>query len=328
MAEKIGRLGYLGLAIEATPGTPESSPDVFIPFTENSLRVHHEPLMDVSARVTRVKNFSSVQGKRWGEGSVTMYLDSLNAGYLLKLAFGLEARTQKNASPPIHDHLFTPTVSGNAVTAATLWDNKGVDTQQFSMAAVDVCELEVTTDGIATLNASIMSKAPSTVSAPSLTTTSGTLYTWKDMAARFGATVQLAQAATATKLTNFKATISNNLSLNYKSGSNSPDTITYGSLEVSGEFTLFFESVTDRDAYLNLTKRSMVVTLTGAQLGAGGYSEQLEMVFKTVTLEDIDYETGLDDLFAITCNFVAELDTVQAGFVEATLRNGKATDYS
>lgn len=328
MAEKIGRLGYLGLAIEATPGTPEATPDVFIPFTENSLRVHHEPLMDISARVTRVKNYDSVKGKQWGEGSVTMYLDSLNCGYLLKMAFGLEARTQKNASPPIHDHLFTPTVSGNSVTSATLWDNKGVDTQQFALAAIDVCELEITNDGIATVNASMMSKAPTTVSAPTLATTSGTLYTWKDTAVRFGNTVALAEVATATKLTNFKATISNNLSLNYKTGSNSPDTITYGPVEVSGSFTLFFENVTDRDAYLNLTKRSMVVTLTGANLGTGDFTEQLKLVFKKVTLDDIDYETGLDDLFALTCNFVAELDTVQAGFVEATLRNGKATDYS
>jgi hypothetical protein len=38
MAEKIVRLGFLGLALEATPGTPEATPDIFVPFTENSLR--------------------------------------------------------------------------------------------------------------------------------------------------------------------------------------------------------------------------------------------------------------------------------------------------
>lgn len=327
MAEKIGRIGFLGVAIEASPGTPESTPDVFIPFVENTMRGHHEPLMDNAARTSRVMDYGSVQGKKWGEGSVSMYLDSINAGYLLKMAMGAEARTQKNAAPPVHDHLMIPTVSGNTIVAATLWDNKGVDTEQYSYAGVDVCEIEITNDGIAMLNANIMSKGPSTVSAPSLTVPSGTLYTWKDMGARFGTTVAGARAAAATKLTNFKLSIANNLELNYKSGSNQPDTITYGPVEVTGSFTLFFENVTDRDAYYNLTKRSMVVTLTGANI-ASGYTELLDIVLKKLVLEDIDMETGLDDLFAITCNFRAEWDQDQAGYAEAILRNGKATDYS
>lgn len=327
MAEKIGRLGYLGLAVEAVSGTPEATPDVFIPFTENTLRGHHEPLMDNSARVSRVKDYNSVSGKRWGEGGVTMYLDSLNAGYLMKLAFGLEARTQKNTTPPVYDHLLTPTVSGNSATSATLWDSKGVDVEQYAFATVDTCELEVMNDGIATIKANFMAKAPSTVSAPTYATTSGYLYTWKDMNARFGTTVNVALAATPTKLTNFKLSIANNLSLNYKSGSNQPDTITYGSVEVTGSFVLFFESATDRDAYYNLTKRSMVVTLTGANLGAG-FTEQMQIVLKKITLEDIDMATGIDDLFAITANFRAEWDQDQAGYAEVTLRNGKATDYT
>lgn len=327
MAEKIGRLGYLGFAIEAVNGTPEATPDVFLPFTENDLRGHHEPLGDIASRSSRVKDYGSVQGKKWGEGSITIYLDSLNSGYLLKTGLGLEARTQKNATPPVHDHLFTPTVSGNAVTAATLWDYKGVDVQQYSYAAADQVEIEITTEGIATIKASFMSKGPSTVSAPALTTTSGTLYTWKDMVARFGSTVAAARAASATKLSNFKLSIANNLELNYKSGSNQPDTITYGPVEVTGEYTLFFESATDRDNYINLVKQSMVITLTGANLGSG-YTEQLELVLKSIRIEDQDYETGLDDLFTLTANFRAEWDQAQAGYFEATLRNGKATDYT
>lgn len=326
MAEKIGRLGYLGLAIEATSGSAESTPDVFIPFTENSLRGHHEPLMDISARASRVKDHSSVTGKKWGEGSVTMYLDATNIGYMLKMALGSEVRAQLNAAPPVHDHAMYPTVSGNGVTSATLWDYKGVDTEQYAYASIDTCEIEVTNDGIATISAGLMSKFPSTVTAPTLTTVSGTLFTWKDMSVRFGTTVAVAEAASATKLNNFKMAIANNLALNYKSGSNQPDTITTGPIEVTGSYTLFFESVTERDKYYNLTKNSMVVTMAGASLGSG-YSEQLKFVLKKLVIEDIDIETGLDDLFALTCNYRAEWDQDQAGYVEATVRNGKATDY-
>jgi len=327
MAEKMGRLGYLGLAIEAVPGTPEATPDLFVPFTENSLRGHHEPLVDISARQTRVQQYGSVAGKRWGEGSVTIYLDSLNSGYFFKLGLGLEANTQKNSSPPVYDHLFTPTVSGNAVTAATLWDYKGVDVEQYSYAAIDTLELEVNNDGIATITAGFMAKAPSSVSAPTFTPASGTLFTWKDMSLRFGATVAAALAASATKITNFKLQVANNLDLNYKSGSNQPDTVTYGAVTVKGSYTLFFESATERDRYYNLTKQSMVLQLAGAGLGVG-YTELLQLVFKKTMIEDMDMETGLDSLFAITCNFIAEWDQDQAGYFEATLRNQKSTTYT
>lgn len=325
--EKIGRLGYLGLAIESVNGSAEATPDVFIPFTENSMRGHHEPIRDIASRASRVADYSSVGGKKWGEGSIKMYLDSSNCGYLMKMTFGQEARAQLNATPPVHDHLFYPTVSGNAVTTATLWDYKGFDVEQYTYASVDVAEIEVTTDGIATISTSIMSKAPTTTTAPTLTTASGTLYTWKDMNVYFGDTVVGALASSATKLTSFKATISNNLELNYKSGSQSPDTITTKQLEVTGSYSLYFESATERDKYYNLTKKSMVVRLSGANLGSG-YGEKLDLVFKKVTIEDIEIETGLDDLYAITCNFRAEYSIEQAGFVEATLRNGKATDYA
>lgn len=328
MAEKIGRLGSLGLAIEATPGTAEASPDIFVPFTENSLRGHHEPLMDISSRTSRIKDHSSVKGKQWGEGSVQMYLDSINAGYLFKMALGTEDRTQKQASPPVHDHLLTPTVSGNAVTAATLWDNKGVDTERYSYAAIDTCEVEVTNDGIATINAGLMAQFPTQgATAPTQTTTSGYVYTWKDMTAQFGSTLAVAEAASATKLTNFKLNITNNLELNYKSGSQSPDTITYGELEVTGSYTLFFENVTDRDNYYNLSKQSAIITLAGAGLG-GGYTEELQFRMKKLMIEDIDMETGLAELFAITANFRLEWDQDQAGFLDVVVRNAKATNYA
>ena len=56
------------LFISLTTLSPEATPSVFIPFTENDLRGHHEPLMDISTRTSRVKDFNSVQGKKWGEG--------------------------------------------------------------------------------------------------------------------------------------------------------------------------------------------------------------------------------------------------------------------
>lgn len=327
MAEKIGRLGYLGLAIESTPGTPQGSPSVFLPFTENTLEGQHDPISDISSRATRIKEAGSVRGRQYGQGSVTIYLDSINTGYLLKMALGQEANTQLNASPPVYDHLMYPTVSGNTPTTATLWSYKGVDVEQYSYASIDTLEIEVSDNGIATAKATVKAKFPTTgASAPTLTTTSGTLFTWKDLSLLFGSTVQVAQVATPTKVTNFKCQIMNNVKLDYKSGSASPDTLVMGQLEVKGSYMLFFENTTDRDNYFALNKQSMIMSMAGAGLGVG-FSERLQLVFKKVRIHNMTYDTGLDNLFAITCEFVAELDQVQAGYVESTVRNQKSTTY-
>ena len=326
MAEKVGRLGYLGIAIESTPGTPQGSPSVFIPFIENTILGHQEPIGNFSAKANRVKEFGSVVGKKWGEGNIKMYLDSTNAAYLLKMAFGSESLTQKNATPPTYDHLMYPTVSGNIPTTATLWDYKGVDVQQYAYASVDSWDLDIKNSGIAELSASIKSKAATTVTAPTLTTTSGYLFTWKDMSAGFGATIQAAAAATPTKLTEFKMTGKNNLELAYKSGSNSPDTLVMQDMEVSGEYSLYFENSTDRDNYLNNNKQSMVVTLTGADLGSG-FNEQIIINIRKMRTQTFNMDTGIDKLFLIKCTFNAEWSQDQAGFVDVTVRNGKSSAY-
>ena len=70
-----GRQGYLGLAIEATAGSAESTPSVFLPITENTMETKHEKYTDISSRASRIKDHASITGKKWTEGDVGLYLD-------------------------------------------------------------------------------------------------------------------------------------------------------------------------------------------------------------------------------------------------------------
>lgn len=329
MALEIGRQGYLGLALEAAAGTPESSPAVFIPFTENSLMDKHEPLVDISSRASRVKDHDAITGKKWGEGSVAAYADANNLGYFLKLALGNETKTIVGGTPEVNDHQFYPTTSGNTPKSATMWNYRGdaPAVKQFSFGCLDTLELEVTNEDIATVNASFITDYPTKVSAPTLTTTSGTLLTWKDMTVKFGNTVNEALVATATKLTNFKLSLANNVEAHYRSGNNEPDTFTVGEFEATGEYTLFFEDDTELDAYRDLTKRAMVIDLTGANIG-GGYTERVRIVVHQMFIEQNDTATDLDGVWALTQNFRAiQAPPANPGFLDVTVRNLKATVY-
>lgn len=328
MSLTIGRQGYLGIAIESVAGTAESTPSRFIPFTENTLQDKHEKLVDISSRASRVKDHDSVVGKKWSEGDIGVYMDSLDAGYLFKLAFGIEAVTQVGSSTA-YDHLFTPTVSGNSPKTATLWNyrNDGATVRQHAYSCVDQLEIEVTNEDLAIMTASVLGGYPSTVAAPTLSTTSGTIFTWKDLTVQFGTTYAAALAATATKVTSAKIELANNVETIYRSGSAEPDAFVLGELEVTGEYTLFFENDTELNAYRNNDKRCAVFTLNGASLG-GGNTEQVKIIIRRMFIEEAEMETDLDGVVAITQTFRAiQGAATDPGFVEVVMRNQKTTAY-
>lgn len=319
MAIDIGRLGYLGFALEATPGTPESSPSVYLPYSEGvTLREHHEPIEDISSRASRLMDADSVIGKTWGEGDVAINLDVVNSGYLFKAALGNELL----ATGTPNNHTFYTTVSGNTPKSATIWLGRGTtDHRQFAYSSVDTLDLEIE-DGLGTLTASFMSAAPSTVASQTPTTTSGTVFAFKDYTLKFGSTLTAAAGASATPVNSFKLTIANNVETIFQSGSSTVASIRNKGCRVTGSYTLYFDSVTDRDRYMALNKTAIQATFTGIT------NESLRIRLPEVRLNEWEVETDLDDFYVQTCTFTAE-DDVDLGvrLIDILLQNGKATVY-
>lgn len=326
MSLVIGRQGYLGLAIENVSGTPESAPVVYLPFNENGLEVMSEKYMDISSRANRIMNHDSIVGRNWTEGDVSMYLDATNSGYLFKLALGQEVKTNVNVSPAVDNHQFFVTASGNSPLTATLWNYRGNTpaVRRSSRMAVNQLDLEVVNDGLATMTAGWIGGNSVSASAPTLSTTSGTILTWANGCLRFGDSVAEAINANPTKITNFQMSLNNNVELLYRCGNNTSDEIVTGAVEVTGSYTLYFEDDTHLDYYINNSKKSMVLTLTGANLG--GANEVLRIEFNRIFIEEKTIETGQDTLFAITANFRAIQDTNQQ-LIVVNLQNGKTTVY-
>lgn len=316
MAITIGRLGYLGWGIESTPGQAVAA-SVYLPYTDISMREHHEPIEDIASKASRIMDKSSVGGKKWGEGDVAINLDVVNSGYLWKCALGSELL----ATGTPNSHTFFPTVSGNTPTTATLLQGRDTDNLQYTFAAIDELNMEIS-DGLGTLTASIMSNAPTTTTASTPTTTSGTVFAFKDYSVQFGSTLTDAGSAQATPINELSVTIANNLEVIHRSGSQSVSTIRTKGLRVSGSYTVFFDSISDRDAYTNLFKRSMIVTFTGNN------NEQLRIRVPQFRLNEGEISTGIDDFFVVNCEWVAE-DVVDAGarLIDVRLQNGKNTAY-
>lgn len=317
MAISIGRLGYFGLGIEATQDTPVSA-SVYLPFTDMSLRAHHEPLAEIASKTSRHMDRDSLKGKQWGEGDIELNLDVVNSGYLIKMALGKE--TLVTGTP--NTHTFYTTVSGNGPTTATILLGRETDNEQYVGAAVDELNVEVS-DELATIKASLMSHLPTSVAASTVTTTSGTVLSFANYTLKFGSTLTAAASAQATATNEWAFSFANNLELIHRSGSNDVSTIRTKGARVSGNYTLYFDSVTERDAYYALSKRAMEVNFTGNN------NESLKFRVPRFRLDEGEISTGLDDFFIVKCNYVAEdvIDTTSTRLCDVVLQNGKNTVY-
>lgn len=316
MAISIGRLGYLGLGIEDTSGSAVS-PDIFLQYTDVSLRGHHEPIEVIASKASRLMDKNSIVGKKWSEGDVSIIADVVASGYLWKMALGEELYTAGTPS----NHTFYTTVSGNSLTSATMIFGRDTDVEQYTYCTVDELSFEVS-DGLATLTASVMGKFPTVGAAQTFTSTSGTYLSFKDMSVKFGSDLTTAAAASATPINEFSLTIANNVETIHRSGSEDVSTIRTKGMRVSGSYTLYFDSETDKNAYYALNKRAMQVSLTG------NANEQLRIRIPRFRLSEGEISTGLDDFFVINCEFVAE-DYVDNGvrLIDVLLQNSKASAY-
>jgi hypothetical protein len=316
MAITIGRLGYLGLGIEDTVGSAVTA-DIFVPYTDVSMRGHHEPIEVTSSKTSRSMDVSSVLGKKWSEGDVKMNLDIVNSGYLWKLALGNEICV--TATPNVHT--FYVSVSGNTPKTATLIFGRDTDVEQYVQCAVDELKLDVK-DGLGELSASFKGQFPTVGSPQTVVMTSGTVLSFKDMSVKFGNTLTAANSASATPINEFSLSISNNIEMIYRSGTNDVSTVRNKGLRVTGSYKVFFDSEADKNAYYNLNKRSMQVTFSG------NANETLVLHVPQFRLNEGEISTGLDDFFVITGNFVAE-DVIDNGIrlFDAVLSNDKTSVY-
>jgi len=323
MTLQLGRLGSISLGIESAPGTPVSA-TTSIPFITNSFQGKHKPIEDISVRASRAQNFSSVMGQKWSEGEVEFNIDSLNVGFFLKLATGNE--NLNTIQTGVYDHLFYTTTSGNTPLTATMYVYQGVDYQKFASVCVDKIDFSIK-DALMTAKASLKGFFPTSASTTAPTTVSGTVFSFGSYNLKFGSSLIAAASAAAQPVTDFSLSINNNADVVFESGQPNASRVFWKQLQITGTWTQYFETASDRDSYLAFTKESAILTASGIAL-AGGNNESLTFNFAKLAYTDNTIDTGIDNFFAIKTSFVAEVDPLQAKQFDTVLRNYRSTVYA
>jgi len=322
---QIGRKGFLGVAIEATPGTGVA-PVKYLPYDSCTLNNIVEVLDDEAAKGIRERAWGSVTARERGEGEVQIKMDAVNLPYLLFPALGNISTSTAGGESTVFEHVFCRKANNPPKTATfTFYDT--VETRQFSYGTINTLEMAFTDEWV-TVSANVLSKKP-TAGSGTLAITEEAVLAFKDANIYFGTDLTEAQSfydsnTNATKLSAFTVTINNNAEAHYLSGSTSPDHIAIGQFEAGGNYTLFFESTTERDAHENQTKRAMIVSFKGASIGDSSVEEILVKIPQFhITERAID--TAPAGFVTENPTFVANYNSSFGKSIEILVRNTTAS---
>jgi hypothetical protein len=288
----IGRRGSLGMAIEATSGTTTQVKH-FIPYIENNLQGIHEVIADSQAKgVRESQGGSPVEGKKHGEGNISVVMNAKHSPHFFALALGNIEST--DSITPLYRHTITRKADSQPRTA-TIWRDRVVDKVAFPYSAVDSLELNFA-DDVASLNASFMTRNPITGWTETPTIESLELYTFKN------AYIELTNNSSTSelKVRDFTLNINNNLEMIYAPNSNDVDRIVSKNFEAGGSFTVLFEDETQKNAYQNLTKQALKVVFEGTTTG------KITIEIPQFRLNSATINTPNNDVMTQDAEFIAE----------------------
>jgi hypothetical protein len=314
----------IGIESAAAPGTPVA-PTHYPMVTDMSFQAVSEKTFLNAARGNRNAAVGRRIRRRHGQGSMAMVPNVKNAPYMFGLALGSVASVLAPDETAVYDHTITPISSaGTLKTATIVKEVGGTVTERYAGAVVNTLNLEVG-DDFATLTTELLSRFPDT-STLTESYTAETEFIYADYTAKFGTSLSNAAGNAATPLSNFSLNINNNVLVDqaFRSGSDQPVAGGFyaGRLDLTGSYTLPFESIADLNNYKNSVDRALIVTFQGAAIGTGKF-EEIKINLGQLVLNGPPLEFNLDGIFMIKQDFTV-LRNVTDGDISVVVRNETA----
>lgn len=302
MSKFVGRKGKLGVAIEATRGTPVS-PTFWVPWASMSFRDTVEEARENQGMGVLADSDSKYVVMKMGEGEVEAQIYDKAMGVFLTGLLGAAPVT--TGSNP-YTHTYTLSNSNQGKSLSLYWtDNDRSD--MYALAMVDSFVINVEPSGIVNYTLGFKSKtAKDWASQSSNYTSLGSKFLHQHVRVRLASAVGGLSAATPISLKNLELTISRNTTFDPVMGTVEPEDIMNQQLSVEGSLQLNLEDDTYRNYMLDGTYRAMEIKLDN------GSSSSLQLQFPRVDFSQWEDERPLDEITTQTINFKANYDAANA----------------
>lgn len=305
----ISRLGALGIGVEAIAGTPVAATH-WLQFTKGPTltdKYEYENIKSARGRVEASQGTKLM--KTYGEGNVEVILDDITSVIPFGMILGSVSSASAGAS--IYDHTISVNNSNTPKTATVIYD-RVTDTRTFTNAVIEKLDIKVA-DGFAEMTMALKSREGATGSASESYVTVAN-FNFKDLSVKFGVDVAGATSASPTPLSGVDLSIKRTVAMAYQTGQNYPQNFSYETLEVTGNYSLLFESTTERDKYLANTANAMILTFTNG-------ANSVKITLPNVRLNNWSPSNDIDKEVSQSADFEAHYDTTAATSISAVIRN-------
>lgn len=298
MTKFAGRIGKLGLAKEASRGTPVA-PTIWLPWSVMSFKETVEKAREEQGQGVLADSDSAYVTMMMGEGEVEAELYDKALGLILMSLIGAAPSTS-GVNP--YTHAFTLSNSNQHASLSLYWRDSD-RSDMYPLAVVDQLQLSVEPAGKVQWTVGFKSKKARewTAQTPSYTSL-GSKFLHQHVAVKLASAVGGLSAATAISLKQLELTISANTIYDAVLGTVEPEDILNQQFSVEGTLTLNLEDDTFRDYMLNGTYRAMEIKLNG------GSSSSLTLQFPRVDFSEWEPDYTLNEIAKQTINFKANYD--------------------
>lgn len=324
MGRIIGRLTKIGLGRETTRGT-SVVPLYWIPV----LDLGFDDKIELKDNESGFGNLANIQDsritKQWGEGDYSGKIYDKSVGLELTLLFGALPVSTQRTTTGVYDNVYAMVQSNQHITG-TAGVVEANYSARFALAAINSWSLESEVGDYVKRTVNLMSKKSASASdTPAYTNENE--FTAKDMSIKFaaaGAVDATIDAATAVKIRSVNLDINKNADGLQVFGSNDLDDIVNKSVEVTGEFEMYYDDRTYHTLAAAGTHQAIRIEMldTSTIIGTSGtHNPALRFTMREVALDFPERGFDNNDITTIKVGFRAMLNLATGTQIEARLTN-------
>lgn len=308
MTKFVGRKGTLGVALEATRGTPVV-PAFWIPYVTMSFFDRVETAREDQGMGNIADSDSVYVTMRMGEGDVESQLYDQAIPYILSSLLGAVPVT--TGSNP-YTHTFTLSSSNQAKSLTLYWADPD-RSYIFPLAVVDSFKMSVEPNGIVNYTIGFKSKGARNwaTQTPSYTTM-GSKFLHQHLGFKLASATAGLAAASAISLKSLELNINRNTVFDNVIGTSEPEDILSQAISVDGNISLNLEDDTYRNYMLSNTYRAMEIKLLASA------SSSFTLQFPRVDFSEWEPDYTLNEIAKQSINFKANYDSTNAAAIIST----------
>lgn len=262
--------------------------------------------------------------KRWAEGNIEGNVNVNNFGYAMLSAFGAVVSAE-TVGTGAYEHNFSVLESNEHPTLTIGVDDPVEGDLAFAGAMLESLEVSAEVGGFVTFTASYKSKKEASATHIVAYTTDYTLLA-RHCGIKLADTLAGLGGASNICVQSFSLSINKNLEEDLCLSSIEPVDFNNTNFVVEGSMTLKFETVAERDLYLNATKKAMRITIedTGTVIGVSD-SPVLEFDMAKVKVTEWTKNQGNGEIVTQDITFKAFYDITEAEIITGKLVNTKTS---